>query len=239
MAESLKRIAERLDDNNTSKVERVQRRAFTDLLNKLPLPNSATALSISTGDGCWDLLAFENEPRIASIDATDVVPNPVNTEDQALLNTEGIWNFTQVDKEAVLPFKDGDYDLVYHHDVLEHVQKPYLFVKEQYRVLKSGGWLILSTPNLFRPANVAKLLIGNLSFPYKIGYTKGIGDYIHTKEYTANDIILLLEEAGFVKVSIESLYLGLPILNINVADYPKGKVTSSFCHYLVATAHKI
>lgn len=239
MSKSLRKITERLNDNKTSRVERVQRRAFVNLLNNLPLIENSKALSISTGDGCWDFLAFDKEPRIVSIDATDIVPNPVNIDDRAMLYSKGSWKFTQVEKETTLPFKDGEFDLVYHHDVLEHVQKPFLFVKEQYRVLKNGGWLILTTPNLFRPANVAKLLLGRLAFPNKIGYTEGIGDYIHIKEYTTHDISMLLEEAGFVEVIIDTLYLGLPLLNITLAEYPINRVAKSFCHYLLVTARKI
>jgi len=238
MPNALRGITERLDDGKTSRVEQVQRRAFINSLNALQLSTNTKALSVSTGDGCWDFLAFDKEPRIVRIDATDVVPNPVNIGDQVMLNNKGVWKFTQVEKETALPFKNEEFDLVYHHDVLEHVKKPFLFVKEQHRVLKNGGWLTLTTPNLFRPANVGKLLLGMLSFPNRIGYTEGIGDYIHTKEYSANDITMLLEEAGFVEVAVKSLYLGLPVLNINLVEYPKSKLARSFCHYLLVTGHK-
>jgi len=238
MSNQLKRISERLDDSKTSKIEKVQRQSFISLLNKLPLSNNSKAISISTGDGCWDSLVFDKEPRIVKIEATDIVSNPVNVDDQVMLSNMGEWIFTQVVKESVLPFKEGLFDLVYHHDVLEHVQKPFLFINEQYRVLRKNGFLVLSTPNLFRPANIAKLLIGNLSFPNKIGFTEGIGDYIHIKEYTKNDIVLLLEEAGFVDVTVKSLYLGIPILNICLTKYPKNKIGKCFSHYLIATARK-
>ena len=125
MSNQLKRISERLDDSKTSKIEKVQRQSFISLLNKLPLSNNSKAISISTGDGCWDSLVFDKEPRIVKIEATDIVSNPVNVDDQVMLSNMGEWIFTQVVKESVLPFKEGLFDLVYHHDVLEHVQNPF------------------------------------------------------------------------------------------------------------------
>lgn len=73
--------------------------------------------------------------------------------------------FTTVDKyetdikipENVLFFKlnvppltnipDNTYDYVITFQVIEHIQKDDVFVKEIYRVLKNGGKLIVTTPN--------------------------------------------------------------------------------------------
>ncbi len=93
------------------------------------------------------------------------------------------WQFVKVEPENSLPFKDNFFDLAIHQDVIEHVLKPHLFINEQQRVLKSGGFLLFGTPNLLRPANFIKLMLGKLRFPVKIGSNEEIGDYIHIQEF--------------------------------------------------------
>lgn len=47
-----------------------------------------------------------------------------------------------------LPFKDGAFDTVISTQVLEHVEKPWLMVKEIRRVLRKNGICILTAPFL-------------------------------------------------------------------------------------------
>lgn len=44
-----------------------------------------------------------------------------------------------------MPYKDNSFDYVIADQVLEHVRYPWIAVEEAKRVLKSGGWLILTT----------------------------------------------------------------------------------------------
>jgi len=46
-----------------------------------------------------------------------------------------------------LPFDDGDFDVVYSSNVLEHVQDPARVVAEAIRVLRPGGFLCFVVPN--------------------------------------------------------------------------------------------
>ncbi|MCC7429718.1 class I SAM-dependent methyltransferase [bacterium] len=45
-----------------------------------------------------------------------------------------------------LTFPNGEFDLVIHTSVLEHVRKPVLAFEELYRILKKGGFLIFEVP---------------------------------------------------------------------------------------------
>jgi len=43
------------------------------------------------------------------------------------------------------PFEDGEFDVVISGSTMEHVQAPWLWIVELYRVLKEGGFLAICT----------------------------------------------------------------------------------------------
>ncbi|MDH5754020.1 MAG: class I SAM-dependent methyltransferase [Candidatus Bathyarchaeota archaeon] len=59
-----------------------------------------------------------------------------------------------------LPFEGEYFDVVYMGDVIEHLINPDLAVNEATRVIKSNGFLVLSTPNLACWLNRLLLLLG-------------------------------------------------------------------------------
>jgi SAM-dependent methyltransferase len=52
------------------------------------------------------------------------------------------------DLNVGIPFADGEFALVVATEVIEHLENPWLFVRELYRITKPGGVVIISTPNL-------------------------------------------------------------------------------------------
>lgn len=56
--------------------------------------------------------------------------------------------FFRADMNERLPFADGELDTVVCIDGIEHIENPFDFVAECHRVVRSGGSLILSTPNV-------------------------------------------------------------------------------------------
>lgn len=49
-----------------------------------------------------------------------------------------------------LPFREGVFDYVFYHHVIEHVSDPMGSLYQLHRVLKPGGYLYLGTPNRHR-----------------------------------------------------------------------------------------
>ncbi len=45
------------------------------------------------------------------------------------------------------PYPDDFFDIVGSFTVLEHVENPEIFIREQMRVLKTGGYLLIACPN--------------------------------------------------------------------------------------------
>lgn len=101
------------------------------------------------------------------------------------------------------PFKDNFFDLVVFTEVLEHLpQAPLHTLKEIYRVLAPRGHVIITTPNIARSINRAKLLIGkSVTYPmHQVLDNDGNGSNIyhrHNREYTTNEVADLTSRAGF------------------------------------------
>ena len=235
---NLPTIEERLDNPNLSKVEKSQREAFCGIVRHLNIGKDGSSLSVSCGDGTWDYLLFKNNKHVKEIVATDIVPCPVSSDDRELLQNLGKWDFVKVDESGSLPFEDEKFEFVFHLDVIEHTESPYFFLKEQHRVLKKGGTILVGTPNLLRPANIGKLLIGKLHFPVKIGYMEEIGEYIHILEFHEQQLRLTLQEIGFHDIEVIHCYFGLPFLNISFSLFPKRDIGKLMCHFLTAHAKK-
>lgn len=49
-----------------------------------------------------------------------------------------------------LPFDENQFDAIFYHHVIEHVDRPMASLTELSRVLKPGGWIFVGTPNRHR-----------------------------------------------------------------------------------------
>jgi SAM-dependent methyltransferase len=105
-------------------------------------------------------------------------------------------------EEERFPFEDGEFDVVLFCEILEHLlNDPLAVILEVKRVLRRGGHLILTTPNVNRWENVARMVAGvNIYDPYS-----GYGPYgRHNREYNKHELNQLLVRAGFVVESLET-----------------------------------
>lgn len=56
--------------------------------------------------------------------------------------------FTVVDMNGPLPYDDGQFDAVACIEGIEHLERPFDFVRECHRIIKPEGTLIITTPNI-------------------------------------------------------------------------------------------
>lgn len=93
------------------------------------------------------------------------------------------------------PYPDGEFDLVIFAEIIEHLlNDPCKVLREIKRVLKPNGTLILTTPNVARLENIARLISGgNIYDPYS-----GYGPYgRHNREYNRHELDRLLKFEEF------------------------------------------
>ncbi len=56
--------------------------------------------------------------------------------------------FTKVDLDMLLPWQDKSFDAVFSTEGIEHLENHFSFLREMCRILRPGGILVLTTPNL-------------------------------------------------------------------------------------------
>jgi SAM-dependent methyltransferase len=103
------------------------------------------------------------------------------------------------------PYADASFDLVLCCEILEHlVMDPSHTLREVHRVLKPGGYVFLSTPNVLSLEYLRRLLRGENIF----GNYSGYGVYgRHNREYTPGELADLLRTHRFEPtVYVEDVY---------------------------------
>lgn len=73
-----------------------------------------------------------------------------------------------VNLNEVLPIDDESFNVVHANQVIEHLYKTDVYIRELHRILKRGGYAIISTPNLSAWYNIFFLILGLQPFPAKV-----------------------------------------------------------------------
>ena len=99
-----------------------------------------------------------------------------------------------------LPYEDGSFETAISGEVLEHLLvDPMHMLLELRRVLKPGGTLVLTTPNISSWGSLSNILHAQVNPQIYSRYPQpsASDDRPHIREYTPKELNLLLTEAGF------------------------------------------
>jgi ubiquinone/menaquinone biosynthesis C-methylase UbiE len=94
-----------------------------------------------------------------------------------------------------LPFFDGFFDIAVCNNIWEHVPDPLNLLNDVTRVLSPNGYLLVSTPSLFRYNNLLRIIRG--MGPHKMSVH-------HLTEYTVGQVIDQLTYGGYEVLQIKS-----------------------------------
>jgi len=132
-------------ENSINKIEMRKRMrvVFGKLLKGIELKGKEF-LEIGCGLGYFSQMAYKKGANVTAVDIGErlVEKTKKKIPDAKILLASA----------ADLPFKDECFDIVLSTEVIEHVEDQKKALSEQMRVLKKGGYLVLTTPNkVFKP----------------------------------------------------------------------------------------
>ena len=112
-----------------------------------------------------------------------------------------------VSDAARVPFEDGAFDGALLADVIEHTPDPVETLRSVAAVVKPGGFLIISVPNVAFVLSRAQLLLGRFDH-----VDSGIFDRTHLRFFTLRTIGATVRRAGLRIERIEGYTLTRPSL---------------------------
>ena len=101
-------------------------------------------------------------------------------------------------------FPGRKYDVIVCADVIEHLQRPTALLESCHRLLKDGGKLLLSVPNVAYSGLIAELLLGD--FRYR---DEGLLDRTHVRFFTRQSLMRLLRESRWSADRLQVVSLDL------------------------------
>jgi 2-polyprenyl-3-methyl-5-hydroxy-6-metoxy-1,4-benzoquinol methylase len=147
------------------------------------------ALDVGCGEGHFSAaLAREGVEGVA----VDVAAEPLR---RALARAPGL-DVRLVEPEGELPFEDGSFDLVWAGEVIEHVADTSRWLSELRRVLRSGGVLLVSTPD-YGPLSRLWFALSQSAFEERFDPRSD-----HLRFYTRRALADLYADFGFEDVEV-------------------------------------
>ena len=130
------------------------------------------------------------------------LPGP-HMEYMASLGLQTIhWNLCTTDP----PFAER-FDFVFFSEVIEHLPMPgYIALERLRKVLRPGGTIICTTPNLYRLRNLVFMALGRQIFDY-FRYPDDDTALLHVLEYSRDHLDWQFKRAGFPQSRVDYIQL--------------------------------
>lgn len=144
-----------------------------------------------------ELVAIELDPEMLELARARGI--------EALVHQINVFEDGQI--AARLPYEDTSLDVVLAAEIIEHIVDTQGFLAEIYRVLRPGGVVFVSTPNVLWWKYRLDLLAGRYLdvLDYRIRFG---ADFGHVRSFTPVLLRELVEEAGFTELRLAGKRLG-------------------------------
>lgn len=170
---------------------------FKYLLTKiasLKLPSSAKILDV----GCYPPYIFNQLSQTYHVCGISSSLEPFNHPQVKILDLES----------APIDLPKNNFDLIIFSEIIEHLTNPVPILRKLVPLLKKDGYLIMTTPNVFRWQNIINLIIGkNIYFP--LFQLEQPINFRHQREYDLAELVSLCQPLGLHPVSLK-YYIAYP-----------------------------
>ncbi len=162
-----------------------------DILNLVP-SGCKKVLSIGCASGATEsyLKKEMDIPLVVGVEANrDAAKTASMSLDQVIVG-----DVEQLD----LPFEDGTFDLLLYADVLEHLVDPWSVLSKHSPLLRPGGYVIISLPNVRYYYILLQLIRGR--WDYK---ERGTLDRTHLRFFTLRTMKQLLQVSNYEIIAMQ------------------------------------
>jgi len=170
--------------------------ARTELLPLLP-PGLGQALDVGGGTGGF-LAALKQAQPACTTHLAEQDPNACRLATAA---ADRVW----CGDFLTLALPAGSFDLVSLLDAIEHAPEPLRWLERARLLLKPGGCLLLSVPNVGHWSVLADLLEGRWDY-----VPAGIHCITHLRFFTRHTLLEWLDEAGFEVLQLQAQRIPAP-----------------------------
>ncbi|HEX3518475.1 MAG TPA: methyltransferase domain-containing protein [Solirubrobacteraceae bacterium] len=153
-------------------------------------------LDVGCGDGSFAAELQAAGAEVVGIDVADEALRRARARNPEI-------ELQMVDQDRPWPLEDASFDVVWAGEVIEHVADTAAWLSEVRRVLRSGGALLLSTPD-HGPLTLLAAGLSKRAFATRFD---PLGE--HLRYYNSATLSLLIEEFGFQGVQIRA-HGGIP-----------------------------
>jgi len=197
----------------------VRKREILSRLQRLArqmIRNINKYLDLGCGDGSLTL-EIANIFQCSEVWGVDIDENALNSASMRGIKVLKVDLNTQK-----IPLPNETFELVTAFDVIEHLWNTDNLISEAYRLLKRGGYFILTTPNLASWINRLLFLFGYLPFHYEVSpkcdlekrpLQKSYGVEGHVRLYTLKTLIRHLRAYGFSILEVHGINLAYATSN--------------------------
>jgi SAM-dependent methyltransferase len=121
--------------------------------------------------------------------------------------------FIQADLSVGLPALEQEFDVVLAADVIEHLPDPGRLLADFEHVVRPGGSIIASVPNVGHWYPRGRVAVGRFDYDQR-----GILDSTHLRFFTQRSFLRLAKTAGLEPV--RRLHTGLPLDALGLGERP-------------------
>lgn len=160
--------------------------ARADFVARLPRDPGAAVLEVGCGDGATGALALKHG-RAGRYVGVELVGHVAETARQRLGEV-----VTGNIETIALPWPAASFDALILSEVLEHLIDPWATLEKLARVVRPGGLVMASSPNIAHWRVVKELIAGRFELT-----DRGVFDRTHMRWFTPATFADMFERAGF------------------------------------------